>query len=60
MFSEAKREFERAYAERVLRRTGGDVTRAALLAGKHRSDFHKLVRRAGIDVDAIRKETRPR
>ena len=57
-FREAKRAFEIDYATRVLRTAGGEVKRAAQLAGKHRRDFYHLVRRTGVDWKAIRKEMR--
>jgi len=57
-FCEAKRAFEMDYARRVLRTAGGEVKRAAEIAGKHRRDFYVLMRRVGIDPGAIRKEMR--
>lgn len=40
-------QFERHYAEALLRRTGGNVTRAAELAGVHRRTFQRLLASLG-------------
>jgi DNA-binding NtrC family response regulator len=45
----ASRRFERLYLEETLRRTGGNVSRAATLAGISRQVFHRLLRRHAID-----------
>ena len=42
---EAREAFDRAYLEEALRRAGGNVTSAAKLAGRNRTDFHDLLRR---------------
>lgn len=44
---EARELFERAYLDLVLTRTGGNVTAAAKLAGRNRTDFYDLLRRHG-------------
>jgi DNA-binding NtrC family response regulator len=46
---EALRTFERDYVLAVMRQTGGNVTRAAQLAGKERRAFGKLIKKHGID-----------
>jgi DNA-binding NtrC family response regulator len=43
-FREARREFERAYIERVLNETGGNVTRAAERVGMHRPAMRRKIR----------------
>jgi DNA-binding NtrC family response regulator len=43
-------DFDRAYLARVLAATGGNVTRAARLAGKERRAFGKLMRRYSIST----------
>ncbi|GAB4263527.1 MAG: hypothetical protein Kow0092_14530 [Deferrisomatales bacterium] len=53
-FAEAKREFERAYVRRLLLLTGGNVTRAAGLAGKARKDFYALMARNEVDPAEFR------
>ncbi len=47
--SEARRDFERDYLVQLLTATGGNMTQAAELAGRNRSDFHKLVKRHDLD-----------
>ncbi len=47
--AEALRVFERDYALIALRKTGGNVTQAARIAGKERRAFGKLIKKHGID-----------
>ena len=54
-FHQSKREFEAAYVRRLLLLTGGNVTRAAELAGKARKDFYALLARNGIDPSEFRR-----
>lgn len=42
---EARDQFERQYLIRVLQMTEGNVTRAAELAGRNRTDFYKLLKK---------------
>ncbi|RMF87193.1 MAG: sigma-54-dependent Fis family transcriptional regulator, partial [Nitrospirae bacterium] len=42
---EARARFDREYLVRVLRAARGNVTQAARLAGKHRTDFYALMKR---------------
>ncbi len=44
---EARDAFDRAYLDAVLTRTSGNVTVAAKLAGRNRTDFYDLLRRHG-------------
>jgi two-component system response regulator GlrR len=44
--------FERDYVLTMMRQTGGNVTRAAQIAGKERRAFGKLIKKYGIDRDA--------
>ncbi len=44
----ARDAFERAYLAEALRRSQGNVTAAAKLAGRNRSDFYDLLRRHGL------------
>jgi two-component system response regulator GlrR len=48
--SEARDEFMRGYLIQILATTNGNVTRAAKLAQRNRTDFHKLL--AKYDIDA--------
>ena len=51
---QAREAFDRTYLEQALRRAGGNVSAAAKLAGRNRTDFHDLLRRHGIDAAAFR------
>src|SRR3712207_8733418 len=42
---EARRAFERDYLVRILKITGGNVTKAARLAGRNRTEFYRLLDR---------------
>jgi two-component system, NtrC family, response regulator GlrR len=44
-FEDARRCFERDYLVRVLKITGGNVTQAARLAKRNRTEFYKLLQR---------------
>ncbi|MBK9259671.1 MAG: sigma-54-dependent Fis family transcriptional regulator [Polyangiaceae bacterium] len=46
----ARDSFERAYLIEALRRAGGNVSAAAKLAGRNRTDFHDLLRKHGISA----------
>ena len=42
---EARKAFERDYLVRILKITSGNVTRAARLAGRNRTEFYRLLER---------------
>jgi two-component system, NtrC family, response regulator GlrR len=44
-FAEAKRQFEQDYLVRLLKITNGNVSQAARLADRNRTDFYKLLQR---------------
>ena len=44
-FSEAREEFTRNYLSQLLQVTGGNVSQAARLAKRNRTDFYKLLGR---------------
>ena len=44
----ARDRFDRAYVEEALRRANGNVSAAARIAGRNRTDFHALLKRFGI------------
>jgi len=46
--TEAKEEFERNYLKEVLQLTGGNISRAAQIAGRYRADFYKLLKKHGL------------
>jgi two-component system response regulator GlrR len=53
-FAEVRREVERLYLIEVLRRARGNVTAAAKIAGRHRTDFYDLLRRHNLSSEAFR------
>ena len=46
---EARRAFERDYLVRLLKITGGNVTKAARLAGRNRTEFYRLLERHALE-----------
>jgi two-component system response regulator GlrR len=57
-FEEARKEFERDYLVRLLKITGGNVTQAANLAKRNRTEFYKLLQRHRLEP-AMFKESKP-
>jgi len=51
---EAREDFERTYLMQVLTVTKGNVSQAAALARKDRTDFYKLLRKHALDAGAFR------
>ena len=49
-FEEARRRFEYDYLTRLLKLTQGNVTQAARLAKRNRTEFYKLLQRRGIEA----------
>lgn len=52
----AREEFERAYLAQVLTAARGNVSRAAELAGRYRSEFYKLLHKHALDPGAFKDE----
>lgn len=52
--TEAREAFEQDYLVRILKMTDGNITRAAELAGRNRSDMHKLMKKHGLNGDDYR------
>ncbi|HSC86889.1 MAG TPA: sigma-54 dependent transcriptional regulator [Polyangiaceae bacterium] len=52
---EAREAFDRRYLEEALVRSGGNVSAAAKLAGRNRTDFHELLRRHEINSSDFRE-----
>jgi two-component system response regulator GlrR len=46
--TEAKEEFEQNYLRELLQLTGGNISRAAQMAGRYRADFYKLLKKYGL------------
>ncbi|GGB40838.1 transcriptional regulator [Oceanisphaera marina] len=55
-FNEARSEFERLYLHKILRMTEGNVSQAAGLAGRNRTDFYKLLNRHGIEAGTYKEK----
>ena len=53
-FKEAKRAFETRYVMGLLRRCGGNISKAARIAKKDRKDFYDVIRRTGVDPSEFR------
>ena len=56
-FEEARRSFERDYLVRLLKITGGNVTQAAQMAKRNRTEFYKLLQRHKLEPSMF-KETK--
>lgn len=52
---DAKKGFERDYLLMLLRMTGGNVTQAARLAKRNRTDFYKLLHRHHVDPGVFKR-----
>jgi len=52
---EAREKFERDYLSRLLEQTGGNVSNAAGIAGKYRSDFYLLLKKHGMNPADFKK-----
>jgi two-component system response regulator GlrR len=53
-FEEARKQFEREYLVKVLKMTAGNVTQAAKLAKRNRTEFYKLLQRHQLDFTLYR------
>lgn len=53
--SHAQREFERKYVLDVLKATRGNVTKAANIAKRNRTEFHRLLKKHQIDAKPFRR-----
>jgi len=53
----ARRAFERDYLARVLKITGGNVTHAARLSGRNRTEFYRLLARNSLDPSMFKQRT---
>jgi two-component system response regulator GlrR len=54
--SEAKDSFEHQYLLKLLKMTDGNVTRAAELAGRNRTDMHKLMKKHNLHSTDFKRE----
>ncbi len=53
--SAAQRTFERKYLTRVLKATNGNVTKAAEIAKRNRTEFHRLLKKHRIEAQTFRQ-----
>jgi two-component system response regulator GlrR len=58
-FEEARKEFERDYLVRLLKITGGNVTQAAQLAKRNRTEFYKLLQRHRLEPGMFKEGKSP-
>lgn len=58
-YVEAKRRFEQAYLVQLLKLTAGNVTTAARLAERNRTEFYRLLQRHGLSPRAFRDPDSP-
>ena len=57
-FDDARREFERDYLVRLLQTTAGNVSQAARVAQRNRTEFYKLLARHGLDPVCFKQKFR--
>jgi two-component system response regulator GlrR len=55
---EARRAFERDYLARILKITAGNVTQAARLAGRNRTEFYRLLERHALEPGMFKTSSR--
>jgi two-component system response regulator GlrR len=51
---EARKAFEREYLVRILKITGGNVSKAARLAGRNRTEFYRLLERHALEPSVFK------
>lgn len=54
--AEAQNDFERNYLVEILQMTGGNVTRAARLARRNRTEFYRLLHRHELEPQVFRRQ----
>ncbi len=54
-FEEARKQFERDYLVRLLKITGGNVTQAAVMAKRNRTEFYKLLQRHRLEPSMFKE-----
>lgn len=55
-FQEARDQFERDYLARLLKLTNGNVSQAAKIAQRNRTEFYKLLNRHHLSAESFREE----
>ena len=59
-FVDARKKFEYAYLTRVMRAAGGNVSQAAMIAQRNRTEFYKLLNRHALDPSLFKIPNRRR
>lgn len=54
-FAEARNQFELHYLRKLLQITKGNVTQAARMAGRNRTEFYKLLSRHELDANDFKE-----
>ena len=57
-FSEARADFEKRYLIKLMQVTEGNVTHAARIAQRNRTDFYKLLNRHNIEAAEYKPKTK--
>ncbi len=55
-FNKQKNEFERDYLAKLLKLTAGNVSQAARIAQRNRTEFYKLLNRHHLTAESFREE----
>jgi two-component system response regulator GlrR len=55
-FNDARADFEKRYLSKVLYITEGNVTQAAVIAGRNRTDFYKLLKKHNLEAASYKNE----
>ena len=56
-FQEARDQFELDYLSKLLKLTAGNVSQAAKIANRNRTEFYKLLNRHHLQPESFRKQT---
>jgi len=56
-FQEAREQFERDYLATLLKTTAGNVSQAAKIAQRNRTEFYKLLKKHHLNAESFRSET---
>ncbi len=57
--TEAKEAFEKKYLREVLELSGGNISRAAQVAGRYRADFYKMLKKYNLHPGGARVKAEP-
>jgi DNA-binding NtrC family response regulator len=57
--SDAKRDFEKAYLQRLLEATRGNISEIARISGRYRADIYRLMSKYGVEWEEFRRSSEP-